>query len=68
LYAGVDGSNGLSVSLGGRQGVVEKVGWESKFVVDEEANSETCFQSGVWWTEGSARKPIVDGNMIASVS
>lgn len=47
LYAGVEGSNGLSVSLGGSKGV-DSDGTVSKLVVEDEASSETDFQWHVW--------------------
>jgi hypothetical protein len=42
LYAGVQGSNGLSVSLGGSKGV-DREGTVSKLVVEDDASSETDF-------------------------
>ena len=42
VYAGVEGSNGLSVSFGGREGATRRL------VVEDDARSETVFRSLAW--------------------
>jgi hypothetical protein len=63
LYAGVEGSNALSVSLGGSKGV-DNEGIVSKLVVDDDAD----FHCGVWYIEGCDRTPIVEGSTMSSES
>jgi len=70
LYAGVQGSKGLFVSLGGSEEVVKNDGAaRSKLVVEDDASSETDLHgSCVWCMEGCDRTPIVEGSTISSTS
>lgn len=61
----MEGSNGLSVNLGGREGV------ERRLVVEEDARSETVLQSLERWREEEERRerrPRVEGSKIGSES
>lgn len=67
LYAGVAGSSCLSVSFGGSSSEVIEAD-ERRLVVDDDAASESGRKSGVAWSEGGDRTPIVDGRRIESAS